>query len=226
MTLKISAALLTWNQYRTGRHELFKSTLYSLRSGFPYSLDVLTNGSTDRTDLEVLTLGGTVDNTNSACWYGMQRCIELALSHEPDIVVFSADDITYKDGWHERLIDFWQHAPDDIKLASLFIEPEWTQWNRVTEAHDIGSERVLIRDSVPGASWSFRASDTHLVLPIPTISPGEDLEVSRRIRAAGYRLAQLDLASHDGEAVSAWGNRSHLRSDMIPAHVVKAKWGI
>lgn len=223
--MKVSVGLLTWNQFITKRHELFKSTLHSLRNGYPYSLDLLTNGSQDRTDMVVIEAGGVVDNANSACWYGMQRCIELALSHEPDIVLFSADDITYHPGWHERLIDFWQHAPADIKLASLFIESQWP-WNPVTEAHDIGSERVLIRESVPGASWSFRASDANLVLPIPTISPGEDLEVSRRLRAQGFRLAQLDLASHDGETNSAWGNKSHLRSDMIPAHVVKANWGL
>lgn len=223
--MKVSCALLTWNQFRTGRHDLFKSTLYSLRSGFPYSLDVLTNGSTDRTDLEVLTLGGTVDNTNSACWYGMQRCIELALSHEPDIVVFSADDITYHPGWHERLIDFWQHAPDDIKLVSLFIEEGWP-WNTVREARDVGSERVLIRDSCPGASWSFRASDAHLVLPIPQQSPGEDHLVNQRIKDAGYVLGQLDLAEHSGARQSAWGNKSSFRPDTVPVETIKAKWGI
>jgi len=148
-----------------------------------------------------------VDDGDTIIAYGMQRAIEAALDHEPDIVLFSADDITYVRDWLPRLVRFWQAAPDDVKLATLYLEPEW-DWNRPLGAADIGGERVLFRASVPGGCWSFRATDWPLIGPIPQKMPGEDLDICQRLRAARYRLAALDLGSHEGRHVSAWGNRS------------------
>src|SRR5690348_16569500 len=121
--MNISVGLLTYNQFLTGRQNLFQQTLASITAeSFPHTLDIVTNGSTDRTDVVVRKLGGTVDNTNAAAWYGMELGIRLALAHDPDIVVLSADDLAYHPGWMEKLATFWDDAPDDIVLATLHIE--------------------------------------------------------------------------------------------------------
>lgn len=218
----ISVGLLTFNQFRTHRDGLFRNTLASIQAEtHEHTLDIVTNGSTDRTDVVVRKLGGIVDNTNSAAWYGMERAIQTALSHAPDIVVLSADDLTYHAGWMDRLSAFWQAAPEDIVLASLFLEGVW-EWNTVTDAVDIGGQRVLIRTSLPSASWSFRARDVDKILPLERTSPGEDLALCRSLRANGYRLAALDLAEHSGARQSAWGNRSFEYEQPLD----RQKWGI
>lgn len=219
--MRVDAAVLTFNVYRTDRLPFFEATVASIRAAGIEPL-VVTNGSSDQTDLLVRRQPRhLVDNGNSAAWYGMELAMRGVLETQPDIVVFSADDITYEPYWCERLIDFWQHAPADVKLATLFLEGVW-QWNTVTEAIDCGGERALIRNSVPGASWSFRASDVDLILPLPQIQPGEDLAVCERLRGQGYRLAALDLAAHEGARNSAWGNMSWTYEQPLD----RKKWGV
>ena len=218
----ISVGLLTYNQFRTGRDALFRDTLASIEAEeHPHTLDIVTNGSTDRTDVVVRTLGGIVDNRNAAAWYGMELAISAALSHDPDIVVFSADDLAYHAGWMDALAAFWDAAPDDIVLATLFLEGQFG-WNTVTDALAIGPERVLIRESIPGASLSFRARDRSKILPLERIMPGEDLALCRKLRAQSYRLAALDLAEHAGREVSAWQNMSWTYEQPLD----REKWGL
>ena len=218
----ISVALLTFNQFLTGRDAMFRATLASIEAEqTPHTLDIVTNGSTDRTDVVVRKLGGTVDNRDNRPFYGMELGMRLALAHEPDIVVLSADDLTYRAGWMDDLTAFWADAPDDIVLASLFLEGTF-EWNTVTDALDIGGQRVLIRDSLPSASWSFRARDAHLILPLDKVFPGEDLNLSRKLRAAGYRLAALEFAAHTGAQNSAWRNMSWQYEQPLD----RQKWGL
>jgi hypothetical protein len=223
----IEAAVLTFNAIKTGRAGYLASTLSSIRAAGIEPI-VLTNGSVDMTDKLVRDCPrGIVDNRNSAMWYGLIRAIEAALESGPDIVVFSADDITYKDGWLPRLEAFWGAASDEIILAGLFIEDLWSSWNQVRAMVEVGGEKALVRDSVPSASWTFRARDWPVIRDvIPQRSPGEDLHASQQLRALGYQLVQMDLATHSAPDVSAWGNQSHLRPDRIPAETVMREWGL
>lgn len=217
----IGVGLLTYNQFRTKRHNFFRDTLASIDAEtHPHTLDIVTNGSTDRTDVVVRKLGGIVDNRNSAAWYGMERAINAALAHQPDIVVLSADDLAYQAGWMDALAAFWDAAPDDVVLAGCFLENCWA-WNTIVDTVEYGGVRALIRTSVPSASWTFRARDAALILPMERTSPGEDIACCRRLLAHGYRLAQLDLATHTGAFQSAWGNRSE--DYAIPLD--REKWG-
>ncbi len=220
--MKVVIGLWAWNVYKFKRLPLLERTLASIeRAGHPYELIPLTNGSTDATDKYIRNLGGIVDNGHSQIWYAMQRLVEAALEREPDLIILSADDIEYVDGWLARLVSFVEAAPDDVKLTSLFLEPLWN-WNEVRAAIDAGGERALIRDSVPGASWVFRAADWPLIGPIPQKMPGEDLEICQKLRAQDYRLAQLDLGMHIGERQSSWGNRSYEYAQPLD----REKWGI
>lgn len=220
--VKICASVLTWNHITTGRADMFARTCLSLTDGgVPVSVRVITNGSTDGTQDVVRRLGGIVDDTYTQVWYGMERGIEDAIERGGDIVLFTADDIEYKHGWAEKLLAFWQDAPDEVIIACLFLEDCWP-WNTVRGYLDTAGGRALLRDSVPGSCWSFRARDWAKIAPLPRIMPGEDMEVVKRLTGQGYLLAALDLATHTGEAHSAWGNQSHTWS--VPLD--RARWGL
>lgn len=206
--MKVAIGLLCFDVFRTRRDQMLLGTLRTLAaSDYPYTLHVVTNGSTDGTEQVVRDLGGIVDNTNSAIWFGMRTAIDACTASGADLVVFSADDLAYHPGWLNRLVQFWQAAPTDVKLATQFLEDCW-DWNAISAAAEYGGQRCLFRDSVPGCSWSFRAKDWPFIGPLPEHTPGEDLEVCQRLRHAGYRLAALDLAEHVGDRHSAWGNQS------------------
>jgi hypothetical protein len=153
--------------------------------------------------------------------HGMNLAITAALAYDPDIVLFTADDYEYKPDWQERLLAFWSEAPEDVKLVTCNLEPEYT-WNTVLGTVDAGGQRALVRASVPGSNWSFRARDWPLIGPVREITGGEDLEVCAWLQRDGYRLCALDLTEHIGEQQSAWGNQSW----RIARPLHKERWGL
>lgn len=206
----VSVGMLIWDIYRTGRVDYCRRTLSSLAlGGEPFNLNIVTNGSTDGTNELVERLGGTVfdESYPNAMWFGWEQAMLKAAEDESDIIVFTADDIEYQPGWIQKLRDFWDNAPDDIKVLTLFLEMDWA-WNTIRERVEYGGVPALIRDSCPSASWSFRRKDLDLMVPVPQQSPGEDHAVIGRLRDQGYRVAQCNLAEHIGEKNSAWGNKS------------------
>lgn len=220
--MKIGVGVLTWNHRATGREQMFYDTLLSLTNGgLPVDVVVVTNGSTDGTQDTVRRLGGIVDDTDSRIWYGMQRAIETVIERGADVVLFTADDIVYADGWATRLAAFWQDAPDEVKLCSLILEPMYP-WNTIRGTLDAGGLRAILRDSVGGCSWSFRASDWPTIGPLPQVMPGEDLAVCQKLISQGYYLAAVELGEHVGETQSAWGNQSHLYAQPLD----RTRWGL
>ena len=204
--MKLAVAVLTYN-----RLPMLQRTLASMDAGavHPFDRVVVDGGSADPAQRafvaeqphfyqfpERVTVGAS-----------MNKAIELALAFGPEIVVFSADDYFYKVGWQSVLARFWRAAPADIALATLNWEPTYP-WNTVEADEIIGGVRTLIRASVPGSSWSFRAADWPMIGPIADKTGGEDHEVNQKLRAAGRRLAALNLTEHIGERESAWGNQS------------------
>ena len=218
---RLSVAMLTFNIFKSQREQFFYRAWASLDDGeYPLTKRLITNGSTDGTQDLVASLGGIVDDTDTRICYGMQRGIEWAVT-QGDIVLFSADDMTYKPGWARRLMAFWNDAPDEVAIATLFLEDCWP-WNTVRGVLEAGGERALIRDSVPGGCWSFRAQDWLLIGPIPQVMPGEDHAIIQKLEAAGYIFAALDLAEHTGLEHSAWNNQSHTWSTPLD----RARWGV
>lgn len=218
--MRIATVIQTWDMHRTGRAEMFERTYDSLARGNPDALNVVTNGSTDGTSDDVRRLGGIVDDTRSEMWFGMSTAINWALRQGCEIVLFSADDIEYAPDWKQRLLAFWEVAPATVKLATTFYEPDWP-WNTVYAAREIGGERTLFRESVPGCCWSFRARDWRDIGPIPNRSPGEDLSVCQKLRGAGFDLAQINISEHLGHEVSAWGNESYKTAQPLDL----SRWG-
>jgi len=202
-TPRLAVAVLTYN-----RKDMLVKTLTSLYADQQAEIFVYDNGSTDGSVEIVKSIGGEVNKgVNHTTGHGMNRVIDMAMKSQPEIILFSADDFVYCERYAERIIGFWSNAPEDIKLASCYLEPMW-QWNEVSETGDAGKEHYAIRASIPGSNWMFRASDAHLILPIAEKTGGEDLEICHRLISQGYRLAALDLVDHIGERESAWGNQS------------------
>ncbi len=199
----VAVGVLTFNRF-----DLLKRTIESLeRTEQAFWRVLVDGGSSDPAQrryveehhgecLQIPTVGES-----------MNIVIERCLRRKPNIVVFSADDYEYKPGWLARLLAFWYAAPLEIVLASLNWEPDYP-WNVVEDVYRIGGEMALLRTTIPGSSWSFRARDWPLIGPITAKTGGEDLEVCQRLRANGYQLAALNLTEHIGEQHSAWGNRS------------------
>lgn len=205
--MKVSIAVITYN-----RLDMLKRTLASIeRAGHAYTLHVLDGGSTDGSREYVRSLGGLLLPFGCTVGYSVDTAMQAARADNPDIIVITADDMEYIDGWLAKLVAFWEAAPPEIVIACANWEPLYP-WNHITERHTIAGQTVLIRASVPGSSWSFRTSDTALVSVDPAkgapVAPGEDLEVCQRLVANGRKLAALNLSEHIGEKASAWGNES------------------
>jgi len=201
--LRLAVALLTRN-----RKALFKRTLKSLGTGF--DLCIVDNGSTDGTGEIVTRLGGYVNHSgNYTAGRGMNLAIGMALEYKPDIIMFTADDYEYVNGWRARLLAFWRDVPEEVVLVSCNLEPVYS-WNTVLRTLKAGGETALIRESVPGSSWSFRARDWPLIGPVAEKTGGEDLEICRKLRERRRLLCALDLSEHIGETQSSWGNQSYL----------------
>ena len=220
--MKIGVGVLTWNHRKTGRKQMFYDTLLSLTNGGQaVDVVVVTNGSTDGTQDTVRRLGGIVDDANSQIWYGMTRAIEEVIARGADIVLFTADDITYSPGWADKLAAFWEDAPEEVKLCSLILEPVYP-WNTVRGVLDAGGLRAILRDSVGGCSWSFRAADWPIIGPLPQVMPSEDLLTCQKLVGQGYYLAAVDLGTHVGEEKSAWGNESYKYAQALD----RERWGV
>lgn len=218
--LRLAIALLTWN-----RKALFECTYNSLRRPaiWPFTWHIVDQGSTDGTAELVKTYGGLINQDgNRTIGHGMNLVIGAALQTKPDIVLFTADDYEYKTRALNRLMAFWQNAPTDVAIVSCNLEPDYP-WNQPQGVIEAGGQRALIRATVPGSNWSFRATDWPIIGPIrEATGDGEDLEVCHRLTAAGYKLCALDLCNHIGEHLSTWGNRSW--QNALPLD--RVKWGI
>lgn len=200
---RLAVAVLTYN-----RKDMLVKTLTSLYSDEAAEIFVFDNGSLDGSAELVKSIDGKVNTgANHTTGHGMNRVIDMALEVNPDIILFSADDFVYCEGYAAKILEFWKHAPEDIKLASCYLEPVWP-WNEVLETGDAGSAHYAIRTTIPGSNWMFRVKDKDLILPISEKTGGEDIEICHRLTSQGYRLAALDLVDHIGERDSAWGNQS------------------
>ncbi len=201
--MKVAVALLTYN-----RQSLFLKTLNSMKySGVHYFPVIVDNGSIDGTADIVRGLGGIVNDTgNHTTGRGMNIAIEAAMKCKPDLIVFTADDFYYRKGWLKRLVNFWENAPQDVSIASCYLEPLWS-WNEIIKV-DTAGERYAIRTSIPGSNWTFKAETVDSFYPLQEKTGGEDLAVCDWMRRQRYRLAALDLVIHTGEQSSAWGNES------------------
>lgn len=135
---------------------------------------------------------------------------------------WSDDDMVWREGAEERLTKFWSQAPNDISILSGLLEPEW-HWNTPRYTVEAGGERVLVRDSAPGAAWTFRG-EMSCVKEESMWRFGYDYETCKLLGAAGLKVAQMDLAEHIGWGASTHGNEAIDAPDTKPLD--REKWGL
>jgi hypothetical protein len=65
--------------------------------------------------------------------------------------------------------------------------------------------RAIVRETAPGGAWTFPAANWRWIGPLAD-DMGADWTACTRLRSAGFRIAQADLATHLGADHSTWGN--------------------
>lgn len=217
--MKVAVAVLSYN-----RLGLWERTVASLqRTKHPFALVLYDNGSTDGTERRVAELGG-ICNTSGNHWigHGFREAVQAALATKPELIVFTGDDYVFRSWWLERLTAFWAAAPADVAIASLSIS-EMFRWNGIERAVTYGGQRGLVRASVPGASWSFRASLWPTIASrVPDDAHAYDKRVGNWLRSRGKLLCELNLAEHTGREQRAWTSRAYPDVPQVDFE----KWGL
>ena len=153
----------------------------------------------------------------------MNVTIGLCATSGADVIAFSNDDIAWHPGALAEVVRFWQAAPDDILICSGSLEPEYP-WNTPRDMVECGGVRALVRDTAPGGTWTLRARDWPLIGPVQEIRGWDDVPTCQRLRAQGYRVAQMDVADHVGEEHSTWGNGTYASDLGRPLD--RSAWGM
>jgi len=218
--MRVAVAVLTYNQIEYDRRDLFEGTVASLRrTDHPFELFLIDNGSSDGTAEIVSSLGGSCfDGLETSPSAGTNRCAHIAAGSGADLCVVSDDDMQWSSGWLERLVAWWTDAPADLALTGCHLEPDFA-WNTMMGVTCYGGVPGLWRSSTGAASWSFRGPEWFG--PIDVYATGApDVFACHRLWAQGRRVAQVDLASHEGLGRSTWGNPTfaQLGWDLGPVH--------
>jgi len=231
---RVFVGVLTFNAVSTLRMGLVEETAASAVTAFgAESVVVFDNSSTDGSEKvwegesRFSTCCHRAQDGNTSPGRGRNAIMRLFRRElwPRDIVVLSDDDVRWDAAAGMLLKDFWRHAPDDLVLVSGLLEPDWP-WNKPRELVDHGGVKALVRDSAPAAAWSFRARDWNKIGLLREIvdDTGEDFEACERLRALGYRVAQIPLATHIGEGYSQLGNDEARKLAGRPLD--RAHWGI
>jgi hypothetical protein len=259
----VAIGVKTFNPVSTGRSDLLHGTVRSLRQCFDAPIYLLDNGSTDDT----LALLSRCSSTTGAVWKrarstdgnvtpgrGYNLLLEWIGRTEtaahgalPDVVVFSDDDMWWRADAHpfDKLRSIWSAvtAPEGdwsrVAIVSGFLEPEW-HWNKPRLTMRPNGVPVLVRDSAPGAAWTFRLTPLRPDGEVPKIgeklralidrdgppifadSWGADFRFCEILRREGRMVAQVDLADHRGWGRSTHGNEA--TGSAVPLD--RKKWGV
>jgi glycosyltransferase involved in cell wall biosynthesis len=222
--VQIAVGILTHQVLSSGRLDVFSQTVESLSEQMSPTdlLYIVDNHSDDGSAEYVESLGGiSIRDPVSTCGRGMNRTLSLCASVEPDLIVFSNDDIRWRPGALPSLAAFWEFAPADILIASG-LQQDVYPWSTPRERVEYGGVCGLVRDSVPGGAWTLRAKDWPKIRPVPEASGWDDVPTCDRLRRKGYRVCALDLAEHLGEDLSTWGNDSARHGTPLD----RAAWGL
>ena len=261
--MRLAIGVKTFNPGSTGRSDLLRGTVRSLRQCFDAPIYLLDNGSTE----ETLPLLSTCASTTGAIWKrsrstdgnvtpgrGYNLLLEWIGRTEleahgalPDVVIFSDDDMHWRADAHpqDKLRAIWgaSSCPEGdwsrVAIVSGLLEPEW-HWNTPRLTMRPGGVPVLVRDSAPGAAWTFRLNPLRQDGDVPIIgeklrtmldrdgpqvfaeSWGADYRFCELLRREGRTVAQVDLADHRG-----WGRSTH--GNEAPGSAMpldRKKWGV
>jgi glycosyltransferase involved in cell wall biosynthesis len=233
----VAVGVLTYNALSSLRLPLLERTLASIEKAFPVADRILfDNGSTDGSIDWCLDFCGTNDwrcswhaGDNTSAGAGRNKIHALmrfgSLLGVADVFVFSDDDMEWKPGAQDKVVEIWKNAPADIAIVSGLLEPVW-HWNTPRETVKCGSVPVLVRDSCSAAAWTMRADAWQHVGPLRETMDelGEDYDACQRIAEVDFRVAQVDLAEHIGWGYSLHGNDADQHLDGRPLD--RERWGV
>lgn len=261
----IAVGIVTHNALASLRLELLEETFHSVRVSFPNcEVFVLDNGSTDGTEDVIARfetpVGKRVRTThyeppdgNHTPGRGRNVLLDWMVNEtDAEVFVFSDDDMRWKPcaealvrGIWTAPIDIGARWTDDIVIVSGLLEPEW-DWNKPLYTARPSGIPVLVRESAPGAAWTFKAREVtcldgqtpcaHGIWPNyrHAVANGDagpfkddfgyDYEYCRRLDGAykGLKVAQVDLAEHLGWEASTHGNRANKGGKPLD----RERWGI
>jgi len=233
----VVVGVLTYNALSSLRLPLLERTLASIDKAFPTADKILfDNGSTDGHIEWCMEFCGSANwrcawhnGENTSAGGGRNKIQALMRLGDPrgaaDVMVFSDDDMEWKLGAEDKIVEIWKHAPTDLALVSGLLEPVW-HWNTPRETVQCGSVPVLVRDSCSAAAWTMRAGMWEHMGPLREKMDelGEDYDACQRIAEADLKVAQVDLAEHIGWQHSMHGNEADQHLDSRPLD--REKWGV
>lgn len=163
-----------------------------------------------------------VDNAPRGTWpsIGFARAAQLAYETGADIVALSPDDMEYRPGWLEQLVNFWSDAPQSVALMGHCWLPVFAH-SEPTGAIEAGGVKALLRP-VTIAAWSFRREDYDLTRIAPTRRLWEKT-VCWRVAERGRQVAEADLAVHIGQDESTLGHTAEWQAGK-PVNPYVEKW--
>lgn len=159
----------------------------------------------------------TPGSGRTMAWHEIQS---MGLLNQDMVVVMSDDDMKWSPSAKEWILSFWDHAPEDVAILCAYLEPEF-EWNTIRGVLDTGQVRVLVRDSAPGAAWTFRMDQAKNIFPVP-MTFGYDHKTCLKLAMMGKRVAQIDLCEHMGWEASSHGNDAVLHAKPVD----RARWGL
>lgn len=203
--MKIAAAILTYNATSTGRLPLLKACFDSLNASADHVI-IVDNGSTDGSGDWVEWLGGYAHRGRlHTSGHGTNLQARVLAGTDADILIHSDDDMLWRPGWRRKLERWWGVAPEDVAITGCHLEGRWP-WNEITGKARYDGIPGYVRVSTGAASWTYRREMYDKIFPIPQQVQGfGDVPTCDKLGQDGYRICQIDLASHEGK-VSTWGN--------------------
>ena len=226
--MNFGVAVKTFQPTAGLRWGLLERTMDSVRENFASAKCLLYDNSPTDDDAEQLMsllgewrFGMTKDGTTHTPGDGANRLVKIAGDlWSVDVLVTSDDDMAWKPGAQEKLNAFWSEAPEDVTICCGLLEPVW-EHNKPRELVEAGGQKALVRDSVPGAAWSFRMRHVKRIFPV-VADFGYDTRACERLLSQGHRVCAMDLCDHAGWGASSHGNEMLRRARPLD----REKWGI
>ena len=247
--MQFSCGIVTYNSVSSNRFRLLKQTVVSLLTTFPRCVPVyvLDNGSEDESPTKIRKEFGDGPRIkqrfmrhpdgNHTPGRGRNCLLDWMIRDNDgaaDAFVFSDDDMFWHEDAGEKL-DAIYGAPRDplisidqdtwdahVAIVCGYLEPDF-DWATTRCRLEPGGVPVIIRDSVPGAAWTFRVNTTPNWPVVHGIAPaykawrsggeppfaetfGYDHKLCTKLREARLAVAAADLCDHLGRGRSTHGN--------------------
>ena len=235
--MDFTVAITTFNPMASLRTEMLRTTVQSVDLAFPRAKKLLLdNGSSDLSMylyeelMEVYPQWGLLFNMASDGNTTPGRGRNVIMQHvreqlgdpaDGHVVVFSDDDMRWHTFAQETIESFWSQAPKDVAILGGLLEPEYRH-NTPRETIEHGGVRALVRDSTPGASWSFLYQEWHRAIGPVIDDFGYDTRCCEKLKKKGLKVAQMELAEHIGYGVSTHGNEQAMWTRPLD----RDKWGV